>query len=309
MYTNINNKDGLTAVYKTFLANPDPNRPDYEILQLLKLRLENNDFEFNGKYYLQKTGVAMGKRFAPSYANIFMANWEKEVLDKCNKKPFYYGRFLDDIKILWTHSRTDFDVFFETLNNHNPCIKLKATISEDSIDLLDTTIFKGSGFRETGILDIKVFFKPTDTHELLHKSSFHPKHTFPGIVKSQILRFHRICTQKADFEKAVRILFTVLGQRGYSQRFLRKIKTDTLFHIQNKKATQEPATPEVNKDLYPLIPFVIPYSNTGHIISRSIKKEFKNLQGLFPEVYDKRLVIAFCRNKNLSNLLTKSQLK
>jgi len=36
------------------------------------------------------------------------------------------------------------------------------------------------------------FFKPTDTHQLLHGSSYHPKHTTKGILKSQILRFKRI---------------------------------------------------------------------------------------------------------------------
>lgn len=41
---------------------------------------------FNGKNYLQIKGTAMGKKFAPAYANIFMANWEKEVLcQKCQK--------------------------------------------------------------------------------------------------------------------------------------------------------------------------------------------------------------------------------
>lgn len=49
MYTNIDNRDGLKAVRNCFLSNPDPKRPDLEILELLKLCLVNNDFEFDGK--------------------------------------------------------------------------------------------------------------------------------------------------------------------------------------------------------------------------------------------------------------------
>lgn len=51
--------------------HPDPKPPDAEILELLYINLTRNDFEFNGQYYLQTKGTAMGKRFAPAYANIY----------------------------------------------------------------------------------------------------------------------------------------------------------------------------------------------------------------------------------------------
>ncbi len=59
------------------LQYPDPKRPDNYILKLLEINLTKNYFEFNSKYYLQVKGTAMGKRFAPSYTNIFMAKWEQ----------------------------------------------------------------------------------------------------------------------------------------------------------------------------------------------------------------------------------------
>jgi hypothetical protein len=97
MYTNIDIKDGLKAVFNSFKANPNPSRPDLEILEPLKLCLENNDFKFNGKWFLQISGTAMGKKFAPSYANIFMAEWEKAAFNSCQLLPLVYLRFLDDI--------------------------------------------------------------------------------------------------------------------------------------------------------------------------------------------------------------------
>ena len=77
---------------------------------------------------------------------------------------------------------------------------------------MDTTIFKGERFNSNGYLDSKVYFKQTDTHQLLYKDSFHPKHTFSGILKSQLLQFHRICNNKSDFEEPVEILFHSLRQ-------------------------------------------------------------------------------------------------
>ena len=61
-----------------------------------------------------------------------------------------------------------------------------------------------------------------DTHELLHKFSFHPKHTFFGILKSQFLRFHRICNNYQDFIDASKTLTKVLINRGYSKSLMRK---------------------------------------------------------------------------------------
>lgn len=231
LYTNIDNKAGLESVRQTFQNNPDPKRPDVEILRLLLYSLKNNDFTFNNEWFLQISGTAMGKKFAPNYANIFMASWEKEALDKCSKQPLCYFRYLDDIFIIWQHSEADFNDFFNTLNNHHPTIKLKSTISSESISFLDVTIFKGENFRNNSRLDTKVYFKPTDTHELLHRTSYHPSHTFRGIVKSQILRFKRICSNIEDFHEACSILFATIRTRGYSYSALRKIKRDTLYSM------------------------------------------------------------------------------
>ena len=87
-------------------------------------------------------------------------------------------------------------------------------------------IYNGYNFEQNGIFDTKVYFKPTDSHALLHKQSFHPQHTtFPGIIKSQLIRFARICKLEKDFNEATTTLFGALYRRGYSRRYLRKIKS------------------------------------------------------------------------------------
>lgn len=240
MYPNIDHDAGLAAVKKAFDNNPDPTRPDEEILKLLEISLKNNDFDFNGETFLQTKGTAMGKRFAPSYANIFMANWETEAFKKCYQLPTLYFRFLDDIYIHWDHGRENFETFFRIMNNHDPSIKLTVRSEETENDYLDTTVFKGPLTAETGILDTKVFFKPTDTHQLLHKESYHPKHTFRGILKSQILRFYRNCSQKVDFDKACAFVFHKLRQRGYSERSLRYIKSETLQKLNSGESFTPP---------------------------------------------------------------------
>ena len=231
LYTNIDSTDGMKSVENAFENHPDPKRPDPQLLDLLNICLKFNDFKFNDEWFLQVGGTAMGKKFAPNYANIFLAQWEQEALSKSPQKPLSYLRYLDDIFIIWPHSKSDFDKFFKILNTHHPNIKLKSTIHDKLINFLDVTVFKGPQFHLEKKLDTKVYFKPTDTHELLHRSSYHPKHTFSGIVKSQINRFHRICNNKTDFDEACTILFSALKHRGYPSRFLRKIKSNFLHGL------------------------------------------------------------------------------
>ena len=107
---------------------------------------------------------AMGRKFAPAYANIFMANWEEEFFAKCQKKPINYLRYLDDIWGLWVRSQKE---FVGILNSHDPSIKLKYEINQDATDFLDTTVYKGPGFEHSQKLDFKVRLKNKTKKQIL----------------------------------------------------------------------------------------------------------------------------------------------
>lgn len=294
LYTNIPIVTGIQCVKKIFEKYPDPKRPDEELLQLLQINLTRNDFVFNNKYYLQIKGTAMGKKFAPAYANIFMANWEEEVFEKCKKRPKCYLRYLDDIWGIWIGSKEEFFEFVNILNSHDPSIKLETEISEQSIDFLDTTVFKGSEFSKNHKLDIKVYFKKTDTHALVNKTSFHPRHTFRGVVKSQLLRFKRICTTQEGFEEAVRILFKALRTRGYSRSFLRNV----LRHFLDNKRKEEGN----------LIPLITTFSSVAKDLNFKWKTNFYNILGKEGLLPDMKVISAYRRNLNLKDILVQARL-
>lgn len=295
LYTNIDIKAGLATVKKIFEKYPKRNRPDEEVLQLLEINLTRNDFVFDGEFYLQVKGTAMGKRFAPAYANIFMATWEEEALAKCPKQPLHYLRYLDDIWGIWCHSEKEFEEFMAILNAHDPSIKLKHVVNQQAIDFLDTTVYKGTSFDVDGSLDIKVFFKETDTHALLFKSSFHPRHTFKGLVKSQLIRFNRICTQEKDFWEAVKILFGSLRKRGYSRTFLRYC----LKSFKERKQTDDKE----------IIPFISSYSSVSVALNGIIKNNFAKFMENSSILKNHRVIGAYRKNKNLKDFLVRARLR
>jgi len=213
LYTNMKIDLILQSVADIFAEHPHPERNDELILKLLRITLENNDFEFNGKFYLQICGITMGRKFAPSCANIYLRRFDYSAMNDFHIKPLLYGRFLDDIFALWPGTLAELEEYEKFLNNLIPGIKVKFTARKRIIEFLDTHIYKSKDDTGRCVLATKVYFKPTDTHQLLHKCPFHPRHTFRGIIKSKFIRFKKIATTRWDYEQACATLIRVLTTR------------------------------------------------------------------------------------------------
>ena len=66
--------------------------------KLLKITMFESFFIFDGKFYEQCDGVAMGSPLGPTLANVFMCHFENIWLENCPSyfKPIVYSRFFDD---------------------------------------------------------------------------------------------------------------------------------------------------------------------------------------------------------------------
>jgi len=219
LYTNIPITEGLQRVRQSFLDHPITKRPDDYIIKLLEITLLRNDFQFFDKTYLQVKGTAMGKKYAPSFANIFMHFWEQNALSLSILKPTLWKRYIDDIFCIWPFSLSELEIFIVHLNSIDPHIKITATHSTSEVDFLDCTVFKSFDYIST-----KVFFKSTNNLQLLHPKSYHPIHTFKGIIKAQLLRYIRLSSSYNDFQRSYLLLKHSLLQIGYSRSLIRKCK-------------------------------------------------------------------------------------
>ena len=71
-------------------------------LAIKRFATSSNYFWFEGEFYKQETGVAMGAKYAPSLANLFMAKWEEDVIYGVNvPELMLWARYIDDILLLW----------------------------------------------------------------------------------------------------------------------------------------------------------------------------------------------------------------
>ena len=143
LYTNIAHEDGFKACEEVWETRTVKDPRAQILIKLLTLDLKCNNFEFNGRHYLQIKGTAMGTKMAPSYANIFMGSLEKQLLQlvqSVSPKPLSWLRFIrvDDIDMKWIHGRETLEAFLETANSFHPTIRFTAEVSNDKHVFFDT---------------------------------------------------------------------------------------------------------------------------------------------------------------------------
>ena len=110
---NIPHGEGL-ASHSRFLETRDNKQISSEtLMELAEVVLKNNTFEFDQKTFKQERGTAIGTKFAPPYAILFMADFEEKMLEGFEKKPIIWWRYIDDIFFIWEHGEESLKVFIE----------------------------------------------------------------------------------------------------------------------------------------------------------------------------------------------------
>lgn len=298
LYTNMHIDRSLRIVENIFALYPDSSRPDSHILKLLEICLRFNDFEFAHEIFLQVMGTAMGKAFAPNLANLYLLEFDEAIRNGFRIKPDLFFRYIDDVFFVWPDSESSLSDFRTFLNSIIPDITISFTVRHRIIEFLDTLIYKLHVDGNT-VLKTRVFFKPTDTHQLLHGRSFHPRHTCRGILKSQLIRFKRICSTFHEFNHAALTLFKVLQKRGYNRHLFRLLKY-SVWH--SNVAYDSIDRSKSDKDhVWPIIHFFDPISTR---ISFKTRKRIArlNISNSF------KLISAFKIHKNLSQYLVRSKM-
>ena len=248
LYTCIPINDGINAVSRAFLTNPDPSRPDLTLLSLLRLTLSTNNFSFDGQEWLQIHGVAMGKAYGGSFANLFLGQWEKHALSSFEPTTNLWLRFQDDIFGLWEHGVDSLLLFVEHLNMQHP--KIRVTLKYGtSIDFLDLHVTI-----QNCNLCHSVFFKDTDSHLILPPSSHHPASTFKGLLYGEIFRFASHSSTRSDFNASLRLVTPVWRAQGYSRASIRQAKTAVLLSTQQLSSWNTGMSP-CSKPLCPTCPY------------------------------------------------------
>ena len=238
----------------------------------------------------------MGIRMAVAFINIFMAHIEEEIIRQSKTKPREWKRYIDDIFSLWDSTRQEISLFIEQANKFHPTIKFPAEISEIETTFLDTILYNGNRFRNDSILDIRTYYKPTETFQNTHFTSCHPPGVKRGFINGEALRLLRTNSSETMFEGNLSKFKLHLIKRGYPKKLLRRTLSEVNF------ATRQTALLQKNKTRKRVLPFVT--TNQPSVLNWDLIQN----QPLLNTIFRNPPTIAYKRGTSFKDMLVRAKL-
>ena len=90
LYPNISHEKGMASFRKFLNAKTEKKVTTETLVELSEIVLKNNIFQFNKKTW----GLAIGTKFAPPYAIIFMADLGEKILEDNELQPHWAADIL-----------------------------------------------------------------------------------------------------------------------------------------------------------------------------------------------------------------------
>ena len=154
---------GLKALREVLDQREQRNVPTSKLTRMADFVLKNSYFEFNGQIKQQISGSAIGTKFAPPYACLFMDKIETAFLETQELPPLVQFRYIDDIFFIQTHGEQEHQTFCVVLMSSILTSNLLMNQAKESIAFLD---LKVSVKNRKIVTDLYV--KSTDRHHYLH---------------------------------------------------------------------------------------------------------------------------------------------
>jgi len=241
LFPSIPPDDCLNLVRGLLLKTSLPRLIIDDLLNLLRVVLDQNFFLFNNKIFKQVSGLAMGSCLSPFLSEVFMHNLEEKIVKGTFGKFLgVYRRYVDDIFIVWNGSDKEMADFLLFVNSLHPNISF--TIEEErdkQLPFLDILVT-----RNNTDLCFEIYRKPTTTDNVIQYSSNSPySHKFAAF-NSLLYRLFNIPLSQESFEKELNIIRHIAINNGFPLgrinqlyfKFLNKYKlTYNLIHKESTK--------------------------------------------------------------------------
>lgn len=164
----------------------------------------------------------MGACFSPPLANLYMGWWEEGRLYAADcpfqNSLFWYGRYIDNLLIIWRAGRDLLTDFLTYLNDNPDNLTFIMDYIHVFIHFLDIWLYSRNGQFFT-----LLYRKPTSGNGILRAESCHPDHAIRNLPIGEYVRDRRTCTSQDDYDKEVQIIDNRLWQRGYSRKLLHSV--------------------------------------------------------------------------------------
>ena len=215
LYFIILHADGLEALSTKLEEREDKSITTEDLLGMTRFVLKNIFFKFDSKIKQQISGTAIGTKFPPPYAWIFIDKFKTDFLTTQKTKPWVRIRYIGDIFFAWTHGEEKLSLFLSCLDEFHPNLKFTYECSTERINLLDVI-----GKKEKDEFVTDLYCKATDCHQYLHYDSCHPDHMKKLSIYSQGFQIKCLCSDVHKLQKHLENLKNWFCESGYPGGFI-----------------------------------------------------------------------------------------
>ena len=220
LFTNIPTLETIEIILsRAFKDNTLFHGLDREALRkLLIICTQESHFQFNGQFYDQKDGVAMGSPLGPLFANIFMDEFEQKHMDQLKELGITtWMRYVDDVFSLLT-DKSKLSQILEFINEQHPNIKFTTEIEVgNKIPFLDTCVTRRANGYST-----KMYHKPTFTGVYLNWTSLTSRKYKISLIYCLCDRIWKICQNQDEREAEFNKLKQTLLRNEYPAHIIDK---------------------------------------------------------------------------------------
>ena len=276
-----------------------------DVLFLLELVLKTNVVNYKGRLFLQIKGGAMGTPVLVCVAILYVYYMERNLVADWLSRGLllFYRRFIDDIFAVFLNQDA-LESFFTEFNSLNTNIQCSGMAS-DSVVWLDVTVFKGSRFAASGLLDIKIYQKPLNLFLYLPFNTNHPFKTKAAFIREELKRYIRNCSSFSDYLVVRSLFLTRLRARGFPFRLL--VRCFAQARYSNRQSYLFPClSPPVSSA--PRFFIVLRFNRTLDDLNVNgvLKKHWKLLQqGTFPHLFRRPPLIALKNENSIAQQISK----
>ena len=263
LYTSIPVTDALEIIKRILEQDTGlPRRSTWSsenIQKLLEFCLVNTYFLFNGQFFEQTKGAAMGSPVSPIVANIYMEAFEERALSTALHPQKIWKRYVDDTSVVQLQSQRD--EFFHHISQVDTSIKftMEETGPNGSIPFLDLLITPEAD----GTLTTKLYRKPTHPDQYLQWDSNHNLASKYSVINTLTHRAKTLCSTPDSTKQELEHLEKALMGCKYPRWATQKVLHKQTYPKTNKKKQH----PRSQKKVCHM---VVPYS-------KGIAKSFKNI--------------------------------
>ena len=271
LFTNIPLDETIDLAVDLILKNrPDLHCSRRDLKDLFTQATSQTHFLFDGSFYDQIDGVAMGSPLGPTLANLFMGHHEKNWIDQFpqNKgKLIFYRRYIDDIFAVFNTS-DEANEFLVYLNSRHGSIKFTCEHNDmSSMPFLDVLVSNRNGVHTS------LFRKKTYTGLLTNYYSYTTDAYKIGLIKNMLFRAFAINSSWIGFHEEIMRIYRILQKNSFPKHVIDRV---TKSFIDNVYKSSEDTPSTVSNDETPRDKkyFKLPYHGK---YSSLVKKKLEDI--------------------------------